>query len=271
MMENKISILILDSQTELRLKLREELTAGNFKVVGQTGDPHIALQSIRDYEPDMVLFDPILPHLDGISFLTRANAIPLKKQIHYIAFSAFPNMSLMRKLADLGVEYCFLKPMETDLLCERLTEFCRSEMTDNKPLGLPIESAGRNDRCNMERQVTNTILEIGIPAHVKGYHYVRSAILMAIENPDIINAITKEMYPAIAKEYGTTSSRVERAIRHAIEVAWDRGNVETLNSIFGYSISCTRGKPTNSEFIAMIADKLRLKNQLPSTILIKRP
>lgn len=258
--ENKIKVLILDSQTETRLQCQNVLKNFGFRIVGSVGDVDAALEILALQTPHVVLFDVMLEKSDGLSFLRRAAQVELPHKVHYISVSALSTVAVIRNLVASGVDYCMVKPVDYEILKERIVQLyadehaCRPE-DQGKVFDLPVPTA------DLEKQVTSIILEVGIPAHVKGYQYVRRAILMAITDPDVINGVTKIIYPTIAKEFKTTSSRVERAIRHAIEVAWDRGNVETLTSLFGYSVSGTRGKPTNSEFIAMIADRLRLENR----------
>lgn len=259
--ENKIKILILDSQTDARLQCQSVLKTFGFRIVGSVGDADAALEIMAMQAPHVVLFDVMLEQSDGLSFLRRASQIELPHKVHYISLSALSTVSVIRNLVAAGADYCMVKPVDYEILKERILQLYTEEHTQKdgessgKVFNLPVNPA------DLEKQVTSIILEVGIPAHVKGYQYVRRAILMAITDPDVINGVTKIIYPTIAKEFKTTSSRVERAIRHAIEVAWDRGNVETLISLFGYSVSGTRGKPTNSEFIAMIADRLRLENR----------
>ena len=200
----------------------------------------------------------MLEKTDGFSFLRRAAQMEGAKKVRFISVSALFTVAVTRNLVAAGVDYCMVKPVDCEALRERILQLCAqpAPAAPENIYRLPV------DELDLEKQVTSIILEVGIPAHVKGYQYVRRAILMAISDPEVINGVTKIIYPSIAKEFRTTPSRVERAIRHSIEVAWDRGNVETLTSLFGYSVSGSRGKPTNSEFIAMIADRLRLANRL---------
>ncbi len=257
--ENKIKILILDSQTDTRLQCQTVLKNFGFRIVGSVPDAEAALEILAMQSPHVVLFDVMLEQSDGLSFLRRATRIEAPHKVHFISLSALSTVSVIRNLVAAGTDYCMVKPVDYEILKERILQLYTEEHTHSEESGkvfnLPVNAA------DLEKQVTSIILEVGIPAHVKGYQYVRRAILMAINDPDVINGVTKIIYPTIAKEFKTTPSRVERAIRHAIEVAWDRGNVETLTSLFGYSVSGTRGKPTNSEFIAMIADRLRLENR----------
>ncbi len=256
--ENKIKILILDSQADTRLQCQTILKNFGFRVVGSVADVEAALEILAVQEPHVVLFDAMLERADGLSFLRRATRMESSHKVHFICLSALSTVSVIRNLVAAGTDYCMVKPVDYEILKERILQLYTEENVaeeTGKVFPLPVSAS------DLEKQVTSIILEVGIPAHVKGYQYVRRAILMAIHDPDVINGVTKIIYPTIAKEFKTTPSRVERAIRHAIEVAWDRGNVETLTSLFGYSVSGTRGKPTNSEFIAMIADRLRLENR----------
>ncbi|MDF2686654.1 MAG: hypothetical protein K0S55_1836 [Clostridia bacterium] len=266
-MSKKTKILILDEQGDFRDTCKEQLTNFGFDVIEATNDPFRALDVISTQEPDVVLFDIILSKIDGIEFLKEANVLPVKHKSFYIAESVVSNDAIIAKTMSLGAKYYIIKPFDFGILKERIelihkhddvstTKKASSESNINS-----IDENPETIELELEKQITSIISEIGIPAHVKGYHYVRASIILAIQTPESINAITKIIYPVIAKKYLTSPSRVERAIRHAIEVAWDRGNIETLNRIFGYSINEKKGKPTNSEFIAMIADQLRLENK----------
>ena len=255
-MSEKIKIIIVDEQQEQRRVYSERLSASGFEVVGCTANPLSALELIKEKRPDIVIFDIVLSPIDGIAFLREGLKISAKT--HFIAVSSISNDLIIREAMQNGAEYYIIKPFDYNILFERINRIC-----NHAPETKQITYNDLNPKVpvDLESQVTSLILEIGIPAHVKGYHYVRSAIIMASENPETINAVTKIIYPTIAKHYQTSASRVERAIRHAIEVAWDRGDIDVLNGIFGYSINGNRGKPTNSEFIAMLADQLRLKNK----------
>lgn len=243
-MEAKISVLLADASGDLRLLLRETLeSTGEFQVVGETGDGGQVLALVEETHPQLLLLDAMLPVLDGMGVLRQLRE--REEQPRTIVTSAFYNDRMVAEAVSLGA-YIFLpKPVSESSLMEHMRRAV-------KP---PQE---REPSPQLEAMVTAIIHEIGVPAHIKGYHYLRDSIIMSIETPEIINAVTKQLYPSVAKRYNTTSSRVERAIRHAIEVAWDRGDVDVLNTYFGYTIHNTRGKPTNSEFIAMISDRLRL-------------
>lgn len=265
-MSKKTKILILDEQGDFRDTCKEQLSLFGFDVIETTSDPYRALDIISTQEPDVVLFDIILSKIDGIEFLKEASALPVKHKSFYIAESIVSSDAIIAKTMSLGAEYYIIKPFDFRILKERIELIHRHEETASTKrmpieINAEVEDTSENVELELEKQITSIISEIGIPAHVKGYHYVRASIILAIQTPESINAITKIIYPVIAKKYLTSPSRVERAIRHAIEVAWDRGNIETLNRIFGYSINEKKGKPTNSEFIAMIADQLRLENK----------
>ena len=255
-MQEKIKIVIVDEQHDYRNSCAEHLSELGYDILASTANPMKALETIKESEPDVVLFDIVLSPIDGLAFLRSCDSLPNKP--HMIAVSSIISDIIIREAMQCGAEYYIIKPFDFNILDERIKRMCGR--TAPMPIQISEEHIETNE-VDLESQVTSLILEIGIPAHVKGYHYVRTAIIMAVENPDTINAVTKIVYPTIAKKYQTSSSRVERAIRHAIEVAWDRGDIDVLNGIFGYSINGNRGKPTNSEFIAMLADQLRLKNK----------
>lgn len=271
MQNEKKSIIILDNNQDFRKMAADMLTMKGFNIAASTSDPGEALRLIEKLMPDVVLFDVVLSKIDGIAFLKAAVENNLNKRTKYITSSTIANETIIKKIMQLGASYYLIKPIDFDILAERIHQVCESRQPDEPTMIKPNfpDVVIPNMFDDLESQVTSVILEVGIPAHVKGYHYVRAAIILAVKTPESINAVTKIIYPTIAKQYKTSSSRVERAIRHAIEVAWDRGNVETLNNIFGYSVNSNRGKPTNSEFIAMIADRIRIKNR--SSITYKTP
>ena len=244
-METNPKILLADNSEECRVLLRRTLEeTGEFQVVGDTGDGDEAWELIQKAKPDVVVMDMILPGLDGMSLLQR-----IPKEIKCIVLSAFCSQNMVQELTRMGAWYFIPKPAHMDSLLDRI----RQATHDSSVLSLPT----------LEAEVTAILHEVGVPAHIKGYQYVREAIIIVVQNMDAINAVTKVLYPEVAKRFNTTPSRVERAIRHAIEVAWDRGDLETLQGYFGYTVNSAKGKPTNSEFIAMIADRIRLhrKNQ----------
>lgn len=258
----KTRVLIADDNREYVEVLTEYLkTNPRIEIVGSAYDGNEALSMIRMTEPDVLILDMVMPNLDGIGVLERLQNLKLSKRPKVLVVSAVLNDSIAAKTIDLGAEYFMLKPVDFEVLIDRISMFALETVGRSKEIeanGWKYH-AGKSNNMDMETMVTSIIHEIGIPAHIKGYQYLRRAIMMVVDDLDIINSITKELYPTVAKEFNTTSSRVERAIRHAIEVAWDRGDTDILNSFFGYTIANSKGKPTNSEFIAMIADKLRLQ------------
>lgn len=219
-------------------------------------DGFVVQEAIKLYQPDVVIMDLFMPQIDAIGIMKSTNKEEDKKPI-FIVLSNFNSSVLEKEVLSAGASYFVLKPFDINNLAERILDL----LNDMQEINIEKMS---NRGVGIEFKVTEILHQIGVPAHIKGYHYLRDSIIMSVENPDIINAVTKQLYPSVAKRFSTTSSRVERAIRHAIEVAWDRGDVDILNSYFGYTIHNSRGKPTNSEFIAMISDKLRLQMKTAS-------
>ena len=251
-MEQTTSILIADNSEEFCSSLCNALQrAGGFQVLGTATDGEQAIRQVLDKKPDVLVLDLMLSKQDGISVLKAISGMEHRPAT--LATSGFVTDYVANASANLGVRYLMLKPCDMTALVERL-----EEIRGGESLRTP---ARRTDKTSIETMVTSIIHEIGVPAHIKGYQYLREAIIIAVNDMDVINAITKVLYPQVAKTFGTTPSRVERAIRHAIEVAWDRGDLETLQKYFGYTVSNTKGKPTNSEFIAMIADRLVLEQK----------
>ena len=249
-MEHTTTVLIADGAEEFCSGLSAALQrTGGFQVIGTAVDGEQAIRMIQEKKPEVLVLDLMLSKQDGISVL-KALASMERKPIT-LATSAFLTEYVSSAAANLGVRYLMLKPCDMNALVERLEEIRGGESLR--------QSVRRNDKTSIESLVTGIIHEIGVPAHIKGYQYLREAIIIAVNDMDVINAITKVLYPQVAKTFQTTPSRVERAIRHAIEVAWDRGDLDTLQRFFGYTVSNTKGKPTNSEFIALIADKLQLQ------------
>lgn len=252
-MEAQIKVLIADSSEEFSCRLKETLRGNEaYEVVATVTDGEQALEQVRRLQPDILVLDLMLAKRDGISVLKAMSGMERKPLV--LATSGFWTEYVGTTAANLGVRYLMLKPCDMTALVERLDEIRMAEK-NKKPA--PVRRA--QPEVNIETMVTNIIHEIGVPAHIKGYQYLREAIMIAVNDMDVINAITKVLYPQVAKTFQTTPSRVERAIRHAIEVAWDRGDLDTLQRFFGYTVSNTKGKPTNSEFIALIADKLQLQ------------
>ena len=270
-MNEKITVLISDDNNEFATTLANYLEKDeDMQVVGMAKDGEEALSIISTLKPDVVLLDVIMPHLDGLGVLERLNSMRLEKRPICIMLSAVGQDKITQKAITLGAQYYVVKPFDIELLITRIRElknykpaqnnnFISREVSIPRQQYIEISNGPEKKEENLEALVTNVIHEVGVPAHIKGYQYLREAIIMVVNDIDVINQITKSLYPKIADKFDTTPSRVERAIRHAIEVAWGRGQQDVVENIFGYTISAAKGKPTNSEFIAMIADKLRLE------------
>ena len=258
-MEYQTKILIADENAAQRQALLGELKRAGYKNIEEASNGEEALIKIGRYHPDVAIIDVWLSKLDGIGVLRNCRSLnfaPDKKPA-FIVVSMVSNQNVFIEAAHAGAELCLLKPYNMESLCEHINSLAKSR----ELVGVNPENS-EDKTPDIETQVTKIIHQIGVPAHIKGYQYLRTAILLTVSDSEIINSVTKILYPSVAKKYQTTTSRVERAIRHAIEVAWDRGDVDTLNSYFGSTIQNNRGTPTNSEFIAMIADNLRLKYKL---------
>lgn len=253
---NNTKILIADENSASRVSLREELKSCGYANVYEATNGEEALNMINSVSPDIVLIDVLLSKLDGIGVIRQAKKSSRSDLPIFIVMTIVTNQSMLVESINAGASMCMIKPVNVESLCQHIETLLPSA---SAPVVL---SQNETQTTDLETQVTKIIHQIGVPAHIKGYQYLRTAILLTINDNDIINSVTKILYPSVAKKYQTTTSRVERAIRHAIEVAWDRGDVEVLNSYFGYTIQNNRGKPTNSEFIAMIADNLRLKYKM---------
>ena len=250
-MDKRTSVLIADNSEEFCSALCSELQRSDlFQVIGVANDGEQASRLLEERRPDVLVLDLMLSKKDGLSILKSLTAGDYRPAI--LATSGFVTDYVASAAASLGVSYLILKPCDMQALVDRLEEIRGGESQRSIQLRKPTPSS-------IEAMVTGIIHEIGVPAHIKGYQYLREAIIIAVGDMDVINAITKVLYPQVAKTFQTTPSRVERAIRHAIEVAWDRGDLDTLQRFFGYTVSNTKGKPTNSEFIALIADKLQLQ------------
>ena len=260
-METKTRILIADANPDFS-SLLSDLVAGekDMEVAGAADNGVDALALIAELKPDVLLLDLVLSKLDGLEVLRRLGETGV--QPHIIVLSGFVNNKVVSECSALGADYFISKPCDPAALLSRIRSLCGGDRGEGTPPGYEL-AASRQSRSDaaLEATVTDIIHEIGVPAHIKGYQYLREAIILTIHDMDMINAVTKVLYPEVARRFGTTPSRVERAIRHAIEVAWDRGDVETLQRFFGYTVSGIKGKPTNSEFIAMIADNLSLKRK----------
>lgn len=254
-MEKKLKIVVADDSTELGQSCAKALRGYGMDVVLCEKDGQRVVEKIRSSHPDVVLADVFMPNLDILGVLANMKSMEEKERPMVMAMSSFDNPRLEKETLDAGASYYFLKPFDVNTMAERII---RLSGWKNEVSPVVVRDNIVTDP-ELEMMVTDIIHQIGVPAHIKGYHYLREAIILSVKNGDIINSVTKTLYPTVAKKHSTTSSRVERAIRHAIEVAWDRGDLDILNSYFGYTIQNERGKPTNSEFIAMISDKLRLR------------
>ena len=251
-MENNAKILLVAENREERRRIVESLMRKGLNRVDEADDGERAISLIAEGGYELVITELWLSGLDGLGIIRGAHGLGLTSRPSFILISPVNKQSILMEASEAGADVCIVKPFDFSSLYSHIDACLRSR-----------SGGGMRSRLqevpDMEAQVTKILHQIGVPAHIKGYQYLRYAILMTIEDSEVINSVTKVLYPTVAKRFGTTTSRVERAIRHAIEVAWDRGDIDTLNSFFGYTIQGARGKPTNSEFIAMIADSLRLK------------
>ncbi len=255
-----------DDNREVVNLIEEYLTAQqDMEVIGVAYNGLECLQMVKDKKPDVLLLDIIMPHMDGLGVLEELRKEQYSPNI--IMLTAFGQEDVTKKAVELGADYFVLKPFDMENLLNHIRQISgkKSELI-KKSVSTSLHTQKEHKVQNLDASITNIIHEIGVPAHIKGYMYLREAIAMVYHDIDLLGSITKVLYPDIAKKYKTTSSRVERAIRHAIEVAWSRGNVDSISSLFGYTVSMTKAKPTNSEFIAMVADKLRIEHNVPAII-----
>lgn len=258
---SEINVAIADDNERILELLGEMIDSDQeLKLVGKANNGEDACTMIKEKQPDVVLLDLIMPKMDGLSVMDYVNQEKeIKKRPNFIIISAVGQERITEDAFKKGANYYILKPFHNDMVIEKIKSISKTSRHGSFPEVLEFHPTDHIDEHSLENRVTEMIHEIGIPAHIKGYHYLRDAIMMAVADMDILNAITKVLYPTIAKIHKTTPSRVERAIRHAIEVAWSRGKLDTLDSLFGYTVSIGKGKPTNSEFIALIADTIRLE------------
>jgi two-component system response regulator (stage 0 sporulation protein A) len=255
-------ILIADDNREFNELLSEYLSKEeDMEITGNAFNGKEVLELVKEKNPDIILLDIIMPHLDGIGVLEELNKMELSPKAKVIMLTAFGHENITQRAVELGASYYILKPFNLEVLAERIRQLGKVPAGDGKIQANPVKNMQiRKDNGYIE-EITQIIHEIGIPAHIKGYLYLRDAISMVAEEIELLGSITKILYPRIAQKYETTPSRVERAIRHAIEVAWARNNIDTIKKFFGYTINTEKGKPTNSEFIALVADRIRLKNK----------
>ena len=257
-MTTKIKVLLVDADEEMRRAITAAVSdSADLTLVGATDDGEQVPELVRRLQPDVVVMDLVLRTSDGIAVMQALHREKL--HTHVIVHTRFYTQYVITECAALGADYFVPKGKSLSLLLERVRAVAAPRVLDFP--GVPVGAAPRTETQNLESMVTDIIHEIGVPAHIKGYQYLREAIILTINDMEIINAVTKVLYPEVARKFNTTPSRVERAIRHAIEVAWDRGDIEVLQKCFGYTVSNIKGKPTNSEFIAMIADSLTLRRK----------
>lgn len=271
---DRIRVLLADDNRDFIEILKEYIiNQEDLHLVGVAFNGNDALEIIKNEQPDVVVLDIIMPHLDGLGVLERLDNFGKKPKV--IILTSFGQEHMTQRAVQLGADYFILKPFDLDTLGKRIRQLIgTTEITpflniSSKSIISAHEHLPSREKTGfvktskvIEVEVTKMIQQMGVPAHVKGYQYLRDSIVAVINDVSLLGAVTKELYPMIAQKYNTTSSRVERAIRHAIELAWDRGNIEFMNKFFGYTINVDRGKPTNSEFIAMVADKLRISDNL---------
>lgn len=262
---SKIKVLIADDNIRSASLLEEAIKKDkDIEVIGKAEDGINALEQIRDKEPDVVLLDLIMPKLDGLGLMEHVKKdVTLKKVPAFIVITGIGQEVVTESAFEMGASYYMLKPFDYQLVISRIKQLRGVSSHRRGDAAGAAKSGNAFLERNLEADVTNVIHEIGVPAHIKGYHYLRDAIMMSVNDTEMLNSITKQLYPTIAKRHKTTPSRVERAIRHAIEVAWSRGKMDTIDALFGYTIHGGKGKPTNSEFVALIADKIRLEYKLP--------
>ena len=253
-MVSNLSVLLTDEKDEATLRLATVLRSNKMDVRMCAKNGAELLKLYEEFHSDVIIMDAFLQHIDAMGVISRINMKDPAKRPLIIVMSGIDNPNFERELTRCGVDYFFLKPIDPQMMAERIVQ-----ISSWKGVGISARYEVQED---LNVVITEILHQIGVPAHIKGYQYVREAIRLTVENPEMLNSVTKILYPTVAKSFKSTSSRVERAIRHAIEVAWDRGDVDVLNSYFGYTIQSQRGKPTNSEFVAMISDKIRLKRHV---------
>ena len=259
----KIKVCVVDDNRELISLLEEYIDAqDDMEIVGTAHNGQECLSLLATVDPDVLVLDIIMPHLDGLAVLERLRDMKKGSLPNVIMLTAFGQEDVTKKAVELGASYFILKPFDMENLGNHIRQVSGSaSMMTRKSSAATYRPHSEAKPKNLDASITSIIHEIGVPAHIKGYLYLREAISMVFNDIELLGSITKVLYPDIAKKYNTTASRVERAIRHAIEVAWSRGNIDSISSLFGYTVSMSKAKPTNSEFIAMVADKLRLEHK----------
>lgn len=262
-----ISVGVVDNSVDICNAIKESvLMEKDMKIAFCANDGVTALEKCKIHNVDVLILDMVLPRIDGLGVLETFNHSDFDKYPAVIVTSSCGQDTVVRKVTALGAQYFMLKPVNPDMLIKRIRQIASNDYYNMEDKDLKMKHAmnyrNKFREKELEIEITNLIHEVGVPAHVKGYKYLRDSITMAVNDPDIMSAVTKELYPLVATKNNTTASRVERAIRHAIEIAWTRGRIETIDSLFGYTIKTDKGKPTNSEFIAIISDKLRLEQKV---------
>ncbi|WP_108670853.1 sporulation transcription factor Spo0A [Peribacillus acanthi] len=263
---NKVKVCIVDDNKELVSLLEEYISSqDDMEVIGVAYNGQDCLSMLQVCEPDVLVLDIIMPHLDGLAVLSKIRELNRASTTNVIMLTAFGQEDVTKKAVELGASYFILKPFDMENLGNHIRQVSNKGsqlvMQKKSATSTSYRSSFEPKTKNLDASITSIIHEIGVPAHIKGYLYLREAISMVYNDIELLGSITKVLYPDIAKKYNTTASRVERAIRHAIEVAWSRGNIDSISSLFGYTVSMSKAKPTNSEFIAMVADKLRLEHK----------
>ena len=257
-MEGKIKILLAEESGGFGTNCQKALENYGYEVTMLERNGRAVTEYLKAHGVDVLLMDAFMQQVDALGVLKEIKNIKPENQPAVMIMSSADNSKLEEELIKAGADYYFLKPFDIDIMAQRIRQMAKWRKEDKNNIILDYSNA----QGNMEIVISDIMHQIGVPAHIKGYQYLRTSILMTVNDPELINSVTKQLYPTVAKMYKTTASRVERAIRHAIEVAWDRGDVDVLSAYFGYTIQNSRGKPTNSEFIAMISDKLRLKMKI---------
>lgn len=256
-----IKILLADDNREFTDMMQEWIDAqDDMTVTGLAYNGNDVLDLIQEETPDILILDIIMPHLDGLGVLEHIQHMELNPRPKIIMLTAFGHETITQRAVELGASYYILKPFDMEVLTNRIRQMVSGDSSAKK-LPHPVQTTAKKEQ-HLDSNITDIIHEIGVPAHIKGYMYLRDAITMVYYDIELLGSITKVLYPKIAEKYNTTPSRVERAIRHAIEVAWNRGNIDSISSLFGHTINMSKAKPTNSEFIAMVADKLRIEHKV---------
>lgn len=258
----KIKVCVVDDNRELVGLLEDYISSqDDMEVVGIAHNGQDCLDMLSTTDPDVLVLDIIMPHLDGLAVLERLREMKKAVLPNVIMLTAFGQEDVTKKAVELGASYFILKPFDMEHLGNHIRQVSGNSHSFTRKSSTSYRSQSEQKPKNLDASITSIIHEIGVPAHIKGYLYLREAISMVYNDIELLGSITKVLYPDIAKKFNTTASRVERAIRHAIEVAWSRGNIDSISSLFGYTVSMSKAKPTNSEFIAMVADKLRLEHK----------